>query len=98
RTLERLEELGIVRHLHLGHGAGVYGLARGERDYLAGEADGRVSRQRLRVTRRCVRPRRGRRAAAAPPLATGRWRSVSAPPARRRGPPPGRSGTSGTTA
>ena len=43
RTLERLEELGIVRHLHLGHGAGVYGLARGERDYLVCERCGRVN-------------------------------------------------------
>jgi Fur family transcriptional regulator, ferric uptake regulator len=44
RNLERLEELGVVRHVHLGHGAGVYGLARGgERDYLVCERCGRVS-------------------------------------------------------
>lgn len=27
RTLERLEDLGFVHHVHLGHGAGVYHLA-----------------------------------------------------------------------
>jgi Fur family transcriptional regulator, ferric uptake regulator len=44
RNLERLEELGVVRHVHVGHGAGVYGLARGrERDYLVCERCGRVS-------------------------------------------------------
>ena len=43
RTLERLEELGVVRHVHLGHGAGVYALSRGSnRDYLVCERCGRV--------------------------------------------------------
>jgi Fur family ferric uptake transcriptional regulator len=29
RNLERLEELGVVRHVHLAHGPGLYSLARG---------------------------------------------------------------------
>jgi Fur family ferric uptake transcriptional regulator len=62
RNLETLEEIGLVRHVHLGHGPGLYGLA-GDREgeYLvcerceavrvvrAGELDGarRVIRERL---------------------------------------------------
>jgi Fur family transcriptional regulator, ferric uptake regulator len=43
RTLERLEELGVVRHVHLGHGAGLYALSRGsDRDYLVCERCGSV--------------------------------------------------------
>ncbi len=43
RNLERLEELGVVRHVHLGHGAGVYTLSRGSgRDYLVCGRCGRV--------------------------------------------------------
>jgi Fur family ferric uptake transcriptional regulator len=35
RNLERLEELGVIRHVHLGHGPGLYGLVgQGEREYL----------------------------------------------------------------
>lgn len=35
RNLETLEELGLVRHFHLGHGAGLYALAgAGEREYV----------------------------------------------------------------
>jgi Fur family ferric uptake transcriptional regulator len=38
RTLERLEELGVVRHMHIGHGASVYGLlSAGEREFLVCE-------------------------------------------------------------
>jgi Fur family ferric uptake transcriptional regulator len=44
RNLERLEELGVVRHVHLGHGPGLYGLVgRGEREYLVCEQCGRVT-------------------------------------------------------
>jgi Fur family transcriptional regulator, ferric uptake regulator len=44
RNLERLEELGVVRHVHLGHGAGVYALSRGSgRDYLVCERCARVT-------------------------------------------------------
>jgi Fur family ferric uptake transcriptional regulator len=44
RNLERLEELGAVVHVHVGHGAGVYALARrGSRDFLVCERCGRVS-------------------------------------------------------
>ncbi len=35
RNLETLEVVGLVRHFHLGHGPGLYGLADGgEREYL----------------------------------------------------------------
>jgi Fur family ferric uptake transcriptional regulator len=38
RALERLEELGAVRHLHVAHGPGLYALiVGGEREYLACE-------------------------------------------------------------
>src|SRR3954464_913818 len=44
RNLERLEELGVVRHVHLGHGPGLYGLVgEGEREYLVCEACGEVT-------------------------------------------------------
>ncbi len=38
RNLETLEELGLIRHVHLGHGPGLYALARdGDREYLVCE-------------------------------------------------------------
>jgi Fur family transcriptional regulator, ferric uptake regulator len=38
RNLERLEELGLVRHLHFGHGPGVYAIVgRGDGEYLVCE-------------------------------------------------------------
>jgi Fur family ferric uptake transcriptional regulator len=44
RNLERLEELGVVRHVHVGHGPSVYGLVgQGEREFLVCEACGRVT-------------------------------------------------------
>jgi Fur family ferric uptake transcriptional regulator len=43
RNLERLEELGVVRHVHLAHGPGLYALTgQGEREYLVCESCGRV--------------------------------------------------------
>lgn len=43
RNLELLERLGVVRHVHVGHGAGMYALERGGgQEYLACEACGRV--------------------------------------------------------
>jgi Fur family ferric uptake transcriptional regulator len=43
RNLEQLEELGVVRHLHVGHGPGLYGLVGSEeREYLVCERCGRV--------------------------------------------------------
>lgn len=43
RNLELLERLGLVRHLHLGHSAGLYALVgREERDYLYCERCGSV--------------------------------------------------------
>jgi Fur family ferric uptake transcriptional regulator len=44
RNLERLEALGVVRHVHVGHGAGVYALDRGEAEYLVCERCGAVAR------------------------------------------------------
>ena len=36
RNLDHLEELGVVRHMHAGHGPGLYGLtSRSEGEYLA---------------------------------------------------------------
>lgn len=38
RNLETLEELGLVRHVHLGHGPGLYALSgHGDREYLVCE-------------------------------------------------------------
>lgn len=43
RNLEVFEKLGLVRHVHLGHGPGLYALAgRGGREYLVCEACDRV--------------------------------------------------------
>lgn len=43
RNLTTLEELGVVRHVHIGHGPGLYGLvSRGEHEYLACERCDRV--------------------------------------------------------
>jgi Fur family transcriptional regulator, ferric uptake regulator len=38
RNLETLEELGLVRHVHLGHGPGLYALAGPAREYLVCES------------------------------------------------------------
>jgi Fur family ferric uptake transcriptional regulator len=41
RNLETLEQLGLIRHVHFGHGPGLYGLAgAGEREYLSCERCG----------------------------------------------------------
>ena len=43
RNLETLEEHGVVRHFHAGHGAGRYALVgRGEREYLACDRCGAI--------------------------------------------------------
>jgi Fur family ferric uptake transcriptional regulator len=43
RNLERLEQVGIVCHVHLGHGAGLYALERGgHHEYLVCEGCDRV--------------------------------------------------------
>lgn len=42
RNLETLEELGLARHVHLGHGPGLYGLAGREREYLLCDGCGAV--------------------------------------------------------
>jgi Fur family ferric uptake transcriptional regulator len=44
RNLERLQQLGVVTHVHVGHGPGRYVLARGgAREYLVCERCGRVT-------------------------------------------------------
>lgn len=44
RNLERLENLGIVRHVHLGHGPSLYMLVgTGEKEFLLCERCGRVT-------------------------------------------------------
>ena len=43
RNLETLEEHGLVRHFHVGHGAGMYAPAGDARDYLACESCGALS-------------------------------------------------------
>lgn len=44
RNLEHLEAMGIVRHVHLGHGPGLYALiGQGEREYLVCERCDRVT-------------------------------------------------------
>ncbi len=43
RNLETLEEVGLVRHVHLGHGPGLYALTRdGAREHLLCDRCGRV--------------------------------------------------------
>ena len=58
RNLETLEELGLVRHMHLGHGPGLYAPAADEDEYVACERCGRseaVSSEVLREVRAAVR-------------------------------------------
>jgi Fur family ferric uptake transcriptional regulator len=56
RNLDVLEQQGFVRHLHLGHGAGLYARAeKGEREYVVCERCGRLetldpdARERIRL-------------------------------------------------
>ena len=58
RNLETLEELGLVRHMHLGHGPGLYAPAAHDDEYVACERCGRseaVPRDVLRHVRAAVR-------------------------------------------
>ena len=63
RNLAQLEELGLVRHVHIGHGPGLYALSgRDEREYLACERCGRVTSvepRKLDSIRRSIRQRFG---------------------------------------
>jgi Fur family ferric uptake transcriptional regulator len=44
RNLERLEALGVVSHVHVGHGPGLYALARGaDQEYLCCDRCGKVT-------------------------------------------------------
>jgi Fe2+ or Zn2+ uptake regulation protein len=58
RNLETLEELGLVRHMHLGHGPGLYAPAAEDDEYVTCERCGRseaVARDVLREVRAAVR-------------------------------------------
>lgn len=63
RNLAQLEELGLVRHVHIGHGPGLYALVRAEeREYLACERCGQVTSVepgKLDAIRRSIRRRFG---------------------------------------
>ena len=66
RALERLEELGVVRHVHLGHGPSLYLLVgAGEREFLLCERCGAVRAvdpSELDPVRRSIERRTGYRA------------------------------------
>ncbi len=63
RNLERLEELGVVKHFHLGHGPGLYMLVgSGDKEFLSCERCGRVTSvepSELDPVRRQIRKRFG---------------------------------------
>jgi Fur family ferric uptake transcriptional regulator len=62
RNLETLERLGLVQHVHLGHGAGRYVRAGREREYLVCERCGvqrPVAPEQLDGVRRAVREATG---------------------------------------
>jgi Fur family ferric uptake transcriptional regulator len=66
RNLEAFEQAGLVRHVHLGHGPGLYALVgEGEREYLYCERCGTarsVSPEELEEVRALVQRRFGHRA------------------------------------
>jgi Fur family transcriptional regulator, ferric uptake regulator len=65
RGLEALEQIGLVRHVHLGHGPGLYALATRGREYLVCESCGDVRAVRpgeLESTRETIRETFGFRA------------------------------------
>ena len=64
RNLETLERLGLVQHVHLGHGAGRYVRAGREREYLVCERCGANRGAARAARRRCARPSRARPATA----------------------------------
>jgi Fur family ferric uptake transcriptional regulator len=63
RNLGQLEDLGLVRHVHVGHGPGLYALiGRDEREYIACERCGRVTSvepAKLDAIRRTIRRKFG---------------------------------------
>jgi Fur family transcriptional regulator, ferric uptake regulator len=65
RNLETLERLGLVQHVHLGHGAGRYVRAGREREYLVCERCDRITAvdpERLDGVRELIEDEFGRRA------------------------------------
>lgn len=65
RTLERLEQVGLVRHVHLGHGPGLFELASDdEREYAWCESCGKASsidREKLEIARKLIEEATGHR-------------------------------------
>jgi Fur family transcriptional regulator, ferric uptake regulator len=62
RNLERLEAIGLVRHVHLGHGPGLYMLAGRERAFAVCDACGRrrtIDGGELQQVRETVREQLG---------------------------------------
>ena len=62
RNLERLEGIGLVRHVHLGHGPGLYALAGADPAYVVCDLCGTheaISEERLRPVREAVREHLG---------------------------------------
>jgi Fur family ferric uptake transcriptional regulator len=63
RNLAQLEELGLVRHVHIGHGPGLYAIVgAAEREYIACERCGRVTSvepAKLDSVRRTIRRKFG---------------------------------------
>lgn len=63
RNLAQLEELGLVRHVHIGHGPGLYALVGGaQHEYIACERCGRVTSvepAKLDSVRRTIRRKFG---------------------------------------
>jgi Fur family ferric uptake transcriptional regulator len=62
RNFEVLERHGLVRHVHLGHGPGLYGLRGDEREYLCCDRCGAVTAlapKELDPVRRRIRERYG---------------------------------------
>ena len=75
RNLAQLEELGLVRHVHIGHGPGLYALVgEAEREYLACERCGRVTTvepAKLDPVRRSIRRSSATRRASPTSLSSG---------------------------
>ena len=93
RNLERLEALGVIRHVHLGHGPGLYALVgSGEREYLRCERCRRVTSVSPPSSTRCAR-RSASGSDTTPASATSRSPAcarnapVRSPPARARAQP-----------
>ena len=72
RNLEVLEAVGLVRHVHLGHGPGLYHPAGREREFVVCESLRRRPRRRARRARRRARGGARRRRLPTPASRTSR--------------------------